>query len=159
MAAVILPSVLSAKSDKRGVPQEQLVDLISEYKGEDGFDLINLGYLATTAVRKLVSLNADEDSKEIARIVGRIRRLVVADFEDCSDKVRRELKSGVDELLSSADLLMEIRDDEDVMQMYGVLDEKSENIRNFVLYAPEDCALICLFGSIPLDAISDLMSE
>ena len=45
------------------------------------------------------------------------------------------------------------------MKIYGVFDEQSGTVQDFVLYAPSDCALICLFGSISMDAIAQLVSK
>ena len=59
--------------------------------------------------------------------------------------------------MESAELLLEVRQEDGLMRMYGVVSDDSKTISNFVLYVPEDYTLICLFGTISADAISKMM--
>ena len=54
---------------------------------------------------------------------------------------------------------MEVTDEGDQMQIYGLYDERTDVVRDFVLYTPSECALICLFGSISMDTVSRMMNN
>ena len=56
-------------------------------------------------------------------------------------------------------MLMEVKDGSDIMRMYGVVDDRGDRVRNFVLFSPEDCTLICLFGTISLDSVLNMASR
>ena len=45
------------------------------------------------------------------------------------------------------------------MRIYGVMDEKTNEVKDFVLYAPSDCSLICLFGTLSMDAMAKIASN
>ncbi len=45
------------------------------------------------------------------------------------------------------------------MRIYGVVDESADSVKDFVLYTPSDCALICIFGSISMDAVAKIASN
>ena len=54
---------------------------------------------------------------------------------------------------------MEVKDESDTMQMYGIIDEDGESVRDFVLYTPADCALICIFGKVSMDAVAKIIKD
>jgi hypothetical protein len=56
-------------------------------------------------------------------------------------------------------MLMEVKDGSDIMRMYGVVDDRGDKVKDFVLFSPEDCTLICLFGSISLDSVMAVASK
>lgn len=155
---LLLP--LSAWAGKN-VQKTQLASFISEYRHCEGVELVQLGTFATAAVRAMVRLGAsdDEDSRQAISMLKGIRRLTVLDYEDAPDSIKEKMSRRLDRILNGSELLMEAKDGDDVMKMYGVLDKKGENVSDFVLYTPGDCALICIFGKVSMKAIAEIMKE
>ena len=82
----------------------------------------------------------------------------MVDYSSCDLQVRQGFSQKMSRLLGGADMLMEVKDGSEVMRMYGVVDDKGGKVKNFVLFSPEDCTLICLFGTISLDSIMNMAS-
>lgn len=143
------------------VRADKLTNLISEYSGKDGFEVIKVGRLGTSLVRSLVKfgLTHDEDpeSAAILNAVKGIRKLAVVEYDSCSQADKDSFNRKVQRLLTNDSLIMEAKDESDAVKIYGVIDDKSDEVGNFVLYAPSESALICLFGTIPLSSISSIM--
>lgn len=133
-----------------------LTSLISEYRGREGFDVIKIGRLGTSAIKTIARLGAlgdDEDAAMVRDVVGGLKKLAIVDYEDCSDADKQSFERKVNRLLKDDEVIMEFKDGGDICRVYGVMDEKSDKIRDFILYTPSDCALICLFGSISLNKV------
>jgi hypothetical protein len=45
------------------------------------------------------------------------------------------------------------------MQIFGLYDERTDAVRDFVLYTPSECALICIFGSVSMNTIARMMEN
>ncbi len=88
-----------------------------------------------------------------------IKKMAIVDYEDASDKVRDAFNSRLERLLGSAELLMEMKDGDGGMKIYGIMDSECTQIRNFVMHAPGDGALICLCGTIQVDEIMEYAAE
>lgn len=151
---------LSAMAGKN-VSKTQLAALVSEYRQYDGVELVQLGSLATSALKTVIRISAkdDPDAAEALQLLGGIRRLTVFEYEDCSPAVKEKIARRIDRILNSSELLIEAKDGDDAMRMYGVVDEKSDSVRDFVLHTPGSCALICIFGKVSMKAISKIMEE
>ena len=54
---------------------------------------------------------------------------------------------------------MEVNDEEDRMQIFGLYDERTDAVRDFVLYTPSECALICIFGKISMAAVEKIIRD
>jgi hypothetical protein len=54
---------------------------------------------------------------------------------------------------------METRDGNEVMQIYGVVDEENGTVKDFIMHNPSGATLICIFGSIPVEKIARLATQ
>lgn len=152
-----------AQTRSQGVPKEKITSLINEYRSYDGFDVIRMNSLGTAAIKALVRMTALSDSDPEIRaaldMIKGIKKIAVVDYEDCDPAVKERFSRKLNRALASSDLLMEAKDGSEVMKMYGLVSDDSAVVRDFVMFAPDDCALICLFGSISLDAIMKIANQ
>ena len=160
---MLLPLFGFARTAGAPVPKTKLVSIINEYKNYEGVEVVKVGSLGTRALKSMIRLaslseNAP-DMRDAMRIISGIRKMLVVDFEDCEPAVRERLARKLQGALDGADLLMEVKDGGTGLMMYGVVAEGSSTVRDFVLYSPEDCSLICLFGSLSLNAVSKLATS
>lgn len=155
---VILPFLTSAKTTRQPAQKETVMDVINAYCAEEGIDVVRIGKLGTFAIKKIIRLSADaseeQEIKDALKIIHGINSLLVVDYSDCREPVRNSISGRISKVLGSTDLLMEVKDGTDVMKMYGIVNGNSSEVRDFILFSPEDCSIICLFGSISMDAIS-----
>lgn len=160
---VFIPLAGFAKNGDGSVPSEKLMSLISEYNGRDGFEVIKIGSFGTSMLKAALKMGAskdeEEDLKQALKLMKGIKKMAIVDYEDASDKVRETFNSRLERLLGSAELLMEMKDGDDCMKIYGIMDSECTQIRNFVMHAPGDGALIYLFGTIQVDEIMEYAAE
>jgi len=143
----------------RGIDTGELNSLISEFNSFEGFEVVQIGRLGTTFIKALARLSSDgdEDIKDAVGLIEGVRKFIVIDYEDCDSDVRKNITSKIEKMLRDGNIILEAKDDGDTVKIYGVTDEKSDKIQNFVLYTPSDYALVCVFGSIPLESINSLI--
>jgi hypothetical protein len=70
---------------------------------------------------------------------------------------RQQFNSKLTDLFAGVEKIIEIKDEEDVVNIYGTLGNGGETLEDVIIYLPEDCALICFIGSIDFDKLSDLI--
>ena len=134
---------------------------ISEVRRYDGVEVVRLGRLGTSAIRGLVRLAAreDPDAREALTVLRGVKNLTVMEYEDCAPAVRERIVRRLDAALDGSELLMEAKDDGTAMRVYGIVDEQTDRVRDFVIHTPSEHALICIFGSIPMDVLGKLANN
>ena len=161
--ALTLPLASKANAQGKSIPGTQISLLISEYKAYDGFEAVKVGRLGTGILKSLISSGAvegnDPDIKDFKRLMKGIKKLALVDYSDCDPEVRQGFSKKMTRLLDGVDMLMEVKEGAEVMRMYGVVDDKGDKVKNFVLFSPEDCTLVCLFGTISLDSVLSAASR
>lgn len=140
-----------------------LTALIYEYKGYDGVELVKLGPIETSLLKSAIRASAKRDdgpdSEQILKIIRGVRRLIVFDYDDCEQVVKDKINKKLNRIFKDSELLMEAKDGDDTMQMFGVTDEKCGTVSDFILYNPGECSLICIFGKISMDAVAKLVEN
>ena len=157
IVSIILPlAAMSALG--RQVTKGSVSAFISECRSCEGAEVVRLGPLATGAIKSVIRIAAkeDPDARDAVRLVKGIRGISVFDFEDCSEADRNHIIRRLDNILRGSEVLMEVSDNGERMNLYGVYDEKSDTVRDFIMYAPSSCALICLFGAISMKTLAKL---
>lgn len=151
----------NAGNSKNGITANALTDIISDFDGKDGFEVINVGKLGTYALKKMIRISADEgkEAESLLKIINGIKKVAIVDYDDCSSADREKFIRRIERVLNKENMIMEVHDDGETMKMYGVTDENSDSLSNFVLHAPSDGALICFFGTIPLKEITSALSR
>jgi len=156
----ILAFPLSGTAGKN-VPRARLLSAISEFKGTDGVELVQLGTIATSALKATIRISAagDPDARQALDVMNGIKRLTIFDYEDCDRATQEKISGRISRILKDSELLIEAKDDEDVMRIYGVSDDDGKHVSDFVLYTPSECALICVFGKVSMAAINKMIEE
>ncbi|MBO4535609.1 MAG: DUF4252 domain-containing protein [Bacteroidales bacterium] len=156
-----LPVAAMAASPEGRIPKTQLTAFISEYRHCEGVEVVRLGRAATAAIKGAVRIASvgDADARQARELMKGLKSLYVFDFSACSPALRDRMNRQLNRIFRNTELLMEVTDQDDQMQIYGLYDEQSDLVRDFVLYTPSDCALICLFGSFSMDTVSRMMAN
>lgn len=123
------PAAAFAGIGESAVPKGAINSLLSEFKKFDGFSTVN--------------------------ILG----LHVVEYDGCDAGVRADFNSRMTRLLSDAELLMEAKDEEDTVRIYGEISEDGNKAKNCVVFVPEDYTLICIFRSIPLKMLMGAIND
>lgn len=159
----LLPALTFGRDDRKGVNQRELIAVINEFKGEEGFDVVKLGNFATGLAKGVVGIatkiDADPELQDVLKLSKGVRNIAVVDFEDCSDRVKAAFSAKISKMLAKTEMLAEIKDEEDIVRMYGIVSEDSDILQDFILFSQTDCALVCLFGSIPLSTVFKLANS
>ena len=158
---ILFPVATMASTPVKRVSKSRITSFMSECRHYDGVEVVRLGRITTGALRGVIRLAAvgDPDARNALRLMKGVNGVAVFDFEDCSEYDKSRITRRLDRILSGSEVLMEASDGGDKMRIYGVVDETADKVRDFVLYTPSDCALICIFGSISLDAVARIASN
>lgn len=159
--SILLCVQVWAANPGKTVSKAQISTVISECRSYEGAELVRLGRFKTAALKGVIRLAAakDPDARKALSLMKGIRGISVLNFEDCSSTDKNRIAEKLERALLGGEMLMEASDGGDKVQIYGVADEKADILRDFVLYAPSDCSLICIFGSISMDTIAAISSD
>ena len=145
----------TAYAQNKKVPRKQLKSLVNKYKGEDGFDGLNIGRLTMNMMRAAAKSEADGDAESAAALdlMSSLTGMTVADYEDCSVKVRKAFNRDLERMLNGVELLMSVKEDGDNVFIYGHILPNGKEVEDVVISVPGDGALVCFFGRIDMDKV------
>ena len=159
----IMPAVSFTAHGADGIPKDSLMAVVNEYRLYDGFDVVKLNSLGTKALKTAIRIAAmgeeDEDIRQLLKVITGIKKIAVVDYEDCSQGIRDGFNRKIGKILQDQEILMQVKDGSDSMTIYGVVSDDAGTVKDFVLFSPDSCALICLFGSISIDTVMNLVEE
>ena len=158
---LLLPLTASAARPQKKVSQREVTSIVSEFRHCDGVEVMRMGWLGTALV-KGVAVHVDDnddDMREIRQALRGIKGVTVMEYESAAPEVRERLNRRLSRVLDKREVLMEVKDDGEKVQIFGVLDEATGLVRDIVFHSPSDCALICMFGSLPLDVVGKIAAQ
>ena len=134
----------------------ELRSLVSSYKGTEGFDIVNVRGPMMSLLRAAARSEADDPEDRAALdLLSKLKSITVVDFSEAAPQRREAFLQKARKILSRDEVLLEARDGEDHVCIYGVVSDK--RIQDIVILA--DDALISFRGSIRSDQIDALMSQ
>ena len=136
-----------------------IISIVNEYEFEPGCDVVSVGNLGLDIIKILGKLSADsKEDKEVLSVFDGINKILVVDYEEMEVSKRQVLNSRLNDVLEEAEKIIEVKDEEDTLLVYGTTGkEGGETINDIIIYVPADCALICFWGSIKFDKLADLI--
>lgn len=155
---MLLPLAAAAFPARQAMSKRQLSAIISEFRRYEGVEVVRVGGLGTALLRGIAQLSASEDPeiRQVLELARGIRRVSVIEYGDCTPEVRARLVRRLDRALAGSELLMEAKDGDAPVRLYGFVDERTDRLQDLVFHAPGDGTLVCLFGSLPLESLDRL---
>lgn len=135
--------------------QDAVSAINKKYSGEKGVESLNLGRVGLTAFRAILRLSSDKDSRAMLELTRNIEGMSMMEYEDCSASVRAKINAEVEAVLAGVDMLMEIRDDDDTVRIYGTLSQDGKTVSDTIIFIPDDEVLICFYGSVDIAALQN----
>lgn len=160
MAVMTAGTTIPAKAvtDTRKVDAQAVIDLIKEYKVQEGFEVVSVGGLGLGLVRMIAKAAADcPEDREMLEILDNLNRILVVEYEDAGQSGRDSFNRKMEDILEGREKIMEIKDEGETLNLYGTSVDDGSSIEDIILYVPEDQTLICLFGSISSQKIADIV--
>lgn len=134
-----------------------VTDLIREYNLTEGFETVSVGGLGLGLIKMIAKPSMDEEERAALEIMDGLRRIVVLDYEDADSSQRESFTRKMTEILDRAEKIIEVKDEEDILNIYGTCADDGDSIDDLMIFSPGDCSLICLFGSISSQKVADLI--
>lgn len=151
--SLLIASFVSIAAN-RDVDAKGIINTISEYKDVPGVEVISIGKLGLGMVK--LSAESEED-KAILALLNGVNKLVVVNYEDAASAKQKELNTKLLKLLNNAEKILEFKDEEETVNIYGTSANNGKTIRDLMIFIPEDYTLICALGSIKTERIADLI--
>ena len=157
---VTLPLAAFAGRPAKRINNARLSALIAECRQYDGAEVITIGGFGTSLINGAVRLSAgnDPEARAALRLFSGVRSFGALEFSDCSEAARERISEKIERLLARSEMLVEVKEDDTHMCVYGLLDDASATVRDIVLYDAEDCVFVYAKGSVSMDAVGELMA-
>ena len=142
----------------RNVDTKNIISTISCYKHVSGVHVISVGKLGLGLAKFVGNLSVEtEEEKAALAILNGINKVVVVNYEEATAAKQKELNSKLSRLLNKAEKILEVKDEEDTVNIYGTYVNGGDYIDDLMIFIPEDHTLVCVLGSISADRIADLI--
>ena len=134
---------------------------ISECRHYEGAEFLKLGSLATSAIKGLVRAAGvdDPDVTQTINLIKGLRGISVLSYDDCSEEDKASISLKLANALADSEVLMELSDSGEKMRIYGSYDDASDQVSDFVLFAPSESALICIKGYVSMETLARITSD
>ena len=116
-------------------------------------EMVSIGGLAMKLGKAIGGPN-----REIPAVRG-INNMLVVSYDDCPDHIKNLFNTRMSRELNGCELLMEAKDNGQKMSCYGTTSNDGAKISDIIMFVPDDGALICFFGTISADDLSDLVND
>lgn len=158
---ILFPCLSCIGNNGEAASKSSIATTISECRHYEGTEYMKLGRLATGAIKGIVRIAGmdDTDAKDATELMKGIHGLIVFSYDDCSEADKASIGSRLTDALADSEMLMEVSDSGEKVIIYGSYDERSDKVRDFVLYAPSESALICIKGSVSMDTVARIASN
>ena len=153
----LITCLLMAGCVAEGRNAPKVKTLVNEYRHQEGVEVVSLGP-ATMGILKAVARHCgdlDDEDRMALKTVDGIKGLTIMDFEDADEAVKGEIARKLDKVLSKMDLLLEVKDDGDIVRIYGRDDGKK--LHDCIIYC-NDGTLICTRGAVDTDKMAELVA-
>ncbi len=168
---LILPlaACMAGTGSRKGgnAPRQRISSLIQEFKACDGFEAIRVGPVLLSVAKPFIRAEmrqaVDEEERAEMQLaldaINSIKRVQVAEYSGCDEEVRRKFDARLSRLLDRMDLLMEVCDGQDRVRMFGSVSGNGRYLNDFIIHVPTDGALVCLYGRLDLEVISEIIEK
>lgn len=151
LTALLLATTALAQSPKA---------IYSKYSDEKGVSAVYISHAMFKLIGKVPNLEMGDGNVDIAPIIKDLTGMYIISIEKNSaagDKLYKDVNNYV--RTSAYELLMEAKDDGEVMRMYTVGDSKT--IKSFVMLAmePDEVTFIGFEGIIPREKLEDAIAK
>ncbi|NLZ19898.1 MAG: DUF4252 domain-containing protein [Bacteroidales bacterium] len=158
---LLAPLAAIASEPAKNVSRSEIASIINEFRHCDGVEVVRLGRLATGALKGVIRTAGvtDPDTRKALEMIRGLRGLTVLEYEDAPSDIRYRLDRRIERALQKSELLMEAKEDDSLMRMFGTVDDTSGMVRDFVIHVPDSGTLVCLFGSMSLEVLREAMAD
>lgn len=159
MVLLVAAAVVGASAgEKRKLATDAVLQLVMDHRGKQGFETIYVGKMGLGLVRMVLSAEADDpEEKAVLDMIKGLNKFVVVNYEDASQTARAAFAAKLNGLFGNMEKIIEVKDGEDGVNIYGTSVNGGESIDDIMIYIPSDCTLICVLGSISADRIADII--
>ena len=120
---------------------------------EANIEMVSIGGVALKLGKMVSGLERD------IPIMRGIKNMIVVDYGDCPAPVKEKFNEKMSGELRGCELLMEAKDGNEKMSVYGTTSNDGAEISDIIMFVPQDGALICFFGTISANDLSDLVNS
>ena len=141
-----------------GQQNTKLRNLVSDYRGTQGFDVVDVGGLGLSLLKAAARTAADSpEDREALRLFNGLKRLTIVDFSDAAPDVREKFLRKANRILKDGEMLLEAKDGGETVRIYGTSSDDGNLLEDVALLAGE--ALIFVRGAIRADQIAALIAQ
>lgn len=183
MLAITLLAVSGEAKVKKNISKNKIVALVEELQADaaafnvnseretislPGIKVVtdnNLDYVSIGGVGlNLIKLKAkysddDEDSRLAMAALQGLEKMIVLSYDDCNDALKAKFNKKIAAVLNDCELLMEAKEDDEIVRFYGELSPDGKKVKNVVMFAPGDDALVCFFGTFDSSKLADMAAS
>lgn len=147
-----------SKAAGRKVNSGDMASLVREYNLYQGFDVVSVGGLGLGLVKMIAKASAENEEDRMAlEVIDGLRKIIVVDYMAAEQDRKDSFSRKAAGILKNAEKIIEVKEDGETVNVYGTAASDGERIDDLIVFIPEECTLICLFGSISSDKIADIV--
>ena len=154
----LLTASFASIAANQNTDAKNIISTVSAYQNVTGVEVISVGKLGLGLAKGIANLSAEsKEDRAVLAIMNGINKLVLVNYEDAEAGKQKELNSKLSKLFNNSEKILEFKDEEETINIYGTSVNGGKSIHDLMIFIPEDYTLICALGSIRAERIADLI--
>lgn len=162
LLAVCLPGVASTIGDgTTKITKKEVKALLKEFKKNKGYECEEVGSFGLAVIKAVSKLEEEDDAdgRLVVKSIDKLKGIIAADLSDCDLDVIFKFNARVEEFLKDAPLLLEAKDEDETIKIYGTVAPNGVYVSDVVIFCPQDAELTYFEGQINIDALRQYATE
>ena len=157
----LFSATATAVAADRQIQEKRILSAVNSLRSEKEAEVLNIGPMAMLLVKAAgnIAVADDPDARAGLSLIRGLKRMVVADYEGVEAHVKDRFNKRMSGLLGGCSLLMSISEDGSHTSIYATVSKDGSLLSNFVIFCPDEGALVCLFGTFDVREAMKLMEE
>lgn len=133
--------------------------IYNKYSDTDNVSAVYISPAMFSMIGKLPTVDIDKEQVDLSSLIKSLEGFYLIDSEN--EKVNAALKEDVAKMVEKGyyELLMEAKDDHDIVHIYTIGDEKTVTSLLLCITEEKECTFICMDGKMERTKLQNALSE
>ena len=142
---------------KKNSAKVQLDKAVESIKSNPDAEVTKLGTVMVAMMKMTLMEESHTQTEDVMlSLMDNTKKMVVAEYPDCSKTDKEKFSKQLSEALEAYQTIAQFQDEKDIIAIYGLPDEKSEQLNDIVMFSQSECMLILFSGAYSIPALQNL---
>ncbi len=122
--------------------------------------MVAVGNMGLGLMKMIARISAEtEEDKAAVELIDGVGKIFALEYGDAAQAEKDSFNAKISRVLDTAEKIVEVKDGGETVNIYGTSSDDGESIDDLIIFVPEECALVCLFGTVSSKGIAAIIES